>query len=238
MTVMLFYSHKKKELIALKKLGNEVVCRLSDEDWDLIDYEDSEKLMNFLSKNPTIDISCVDVVADSGVGVAERLRSNNKNTYIILLADATVSPVVYIKPTIMAGSLMLRPLTADTVKKVFTEAVKDYIHRFRESDDAVDNFIIESREGKQFVPYDRIIFFESRNKKIYVNTENEEYCFYDTLDNIERNIGENFVRCHRSFIVSKARIKKIQLSQNTVLLDTGYQLPLSRSYKSVVKELR
>ena len=82
------------------------------------------------------------------------------------------------------------------------------------------------------------MFFESRNKKVYVNTGFEEYSFYDTLDNIESRVGDGFVRCHRSFIIAKSRIKKVMLSQNTVILDTDCYIPLSRTYKSVLKELR
>lgn len=237
MIIMLAYSHSKKELVMLKKLGNEVICRLSEEDWDFLDYEDRNCLMEFLENNPSVDISCVDVVAENGVEAAEKLHANNKNTYIILVTDNTISPMVYIKPTIMAASLLIRPLDTENVKKVFTEIFGDFIRQFRTTDNN-ESFIIDNRDGRQFIPYDRIIFFESRNKKIYINTENEEYSFYDTLENIEQCLGDAFVRCHRSFIVAKTRIKKILLSQNTVLLDNDYQVPLSRSYKGVLKELR
>ncbi len=237
MICMMFYSHKKKELTAFRKIGGDIVCKISEEDWDMPLFDNKDEVLDFLSENPIIDISCVDVVAESGIEVAEKTRAGNKSAYIILLADSTVSPMLYIKPSIMAASLMLRPLTVDSVKEVFMQAIREFIREHRDEAES-ESFVIDNRDGKQFIPYDRIMFFESRNKKIYINTDNEEYCFYDTLDNIEQSIGDAFVRCHRSFIVAKSRIKKIMLSQNTLILDTDYQIPLSRSYKSVVKELR
>lgn len=238
MIVMLFYSHIKKELSVFSQLGYEISCRVSEDDWDFPKYSDAQELNAFLEKNPIIDIACVDVAAEGGISAAESMRSKSKGMYMILLTDATVSPASYIKPTIMAGSLLIRPLTADMVKQVFTEAIREYVRATAKENKPEDGFLVESRETRRLIPYAQIIFFESRNKKVYINTGFEEYSFYDTLDNIESRIGEDFVRCHRSYIVAKSHIKKVMLSQNTVLLDTDFSVPLSRSYKSVLKELR
>ena len=238
MIVMLFYSHVKKELSAFSELGYEISCRLSEDDWDFPGYSRYEELMDYLEHNPIIDIACVDVAADGGICAAENMRKRSRDMYIILLSDASVSPAAYIKPTIMAGSLLIRPLSVQTVKQVFTEAIKEYIRSIGADDEPKDGFLVESRETRRLIPYSQIIFFESRNKKVYINTGYEEYAFYDTLDNIESRIGDGFVRCHRSYIIAKSRIKKVMLSQNTVLLEDDYSIPLSRSYKSVLKELR
>ena len=238
MILMLFYSHVKKELSAFSQLGHEISCRVSEDDWDFPGYSRYEELMAFLHQNPIIDIACVDVAADGGISAAESMRKKSRDMYIILLSDASVSPASYIKPTIMAGSLLIRPLTAQAVKQVFTEAIGEYVRSICSDEKPKDGFLIENRETRRLIPYSQIIFFESRNKKVYINTGCEEYAFYDTLDNIESRIGDGFVRCHRSYIIAKSRIKKVMLSQNTVLLDDDYSIPLSRSYKSVLKELR
>ncbi len=238
MIVMLFYSHIKKELSAFSELGYEISCHVSDDDWDFPLYSEPAELKKFLEKNPIIDIACVDVAAKGGIEAAEKMRKRSRDMYIILLSDPTVSPVTYIKPTVMAGSLLIRPLTASAVKQVFTEAIKEYIKTIRGNEAEKDAFLVDNRETKRLIPYSQIVFFESRNKKVYVNTGFEEYSFYDTLDNIESRVGDGFVRCHRSFIIAKSRIKKVMLSQNTVILDTDCYIPLSRTYKSVLKELR
>lgn len=235
MISMLFYSDKKKELKAVVNAGNEVVCALSDEDWEFFTYSEREKIYELLAAHPAIDISCVDVAASDGIGIAEKLRTDNKNMYVILVTNPDISPVLYIRPTIMAGSLLIRPLNAETVKKVFFEAVREYLKTFYE-DGGEDSFAINTRDGRQLIPFNLILFFESRNKKIYVSTQTKEYSFYDTLDNLQDRLPDSFLRCHRSFIVSGAHIKNIRLSQNYIELENGVSVPLSRSYKSVVKE--
>lgn len=236
MISVLLYSHEKKELSAFVKLGKEIVCRISDDDWIFLSYSDRELVYSFLSEHPIVDISCVDIVADGGIALAEELRKANSEMHIILLADMSVSPVSYIRPSIMAGSLLLRPLTVQNVKSVFTEAVLSYVKKLQADNDNI--LLIENRDGRQPVPYSSIIYFESREKKIYVNTGVSEYPFYDTLDNLEKQLPDGFLRCHRSYIVAKNHIKKIFISQSTIVLDDDSELPLSRSYKSVFKELK
>lgn len=235
MILMLTYSRLKKELTSVKKCVFEVTCKLSDDDWDFFGFCDKQLLNEFLEGNPIIDMLCVDVSAESGIELAEKVRSKNSNTYIIILADTSVSPMLYIKPTIMASSLIMRPITEAEVKKVFLDAARVYLKRFCRNTEEGKFLVINNRDGRQLVPYDQIVFFESRSKKIFVDTEGIEYSFYDTLDNLEQKLSDDFVRCHRSFIVSRSHIKQIKLSQNVIILDDDRCIPLSRSYKKAFK---
>ncbi len=236
MITMLVYSHIKKEVKALTDAGNDIACKISDEDWDFLSCNEKSYMQEILQKQSVIDISCVDVAAENGIDFAEHLRESNRNMSIILLTNPEISPMMYIRPTIMASSLLVRPLTSAVVKKVFFETIRSYLDRFYSNNNA-ESFVINNRDGRQLVPYNSIRFFESRNKKIYVSTATEEYSFYDTLDNLEKTLSDDFVRCHRSFIVSKKYIKNIKLSKSLIVLDTDCLIPLSRSYKSMLKEI-
>ncbi len=68
--------------------------------------------------------------------------------------------------------------------------------------------VIENKGERQIIPYTNIMYLESRSKKIYVIVGNKEYSYYDTLDNLENKLGSEFIRCHRSYIVSRYYIKK------------------------------
>ena len=122
MISVLLYSHEKRELTLFSKTGREVVGKISADDWQFYGYRDCETIYRFLSEHPLIDISCVDVAAMDGIRLAEHLRKQNREMFMVLLADMSVSPMDYIRPTIMAGSLLMRPVCAENVKRVFTEA--------------------------------------------------------------------------------------------------------------------
>lgn len=182
-----------------------------------------------------LDISCVDICGNGGIDYAKKVRSTNKDMSILLIVDLSLSPATYIIPSIMAASLLIRPFDRAAVKNVLDTVLKDYCEYF-EQEDGGKSFVVETREGKRLVPYSGIAYFESRNKKIFLGTDNEEYSFYGTLDNLEETLDDRFIRCHRSFIAAKKRISKIVLSKNIVVLDNGCEIPLSRSYKGKVKE--
>ena len=237
MITMLMYSRVKNELRLLKDVGFEVSCRLSEDDWDFQTFDDIDEVSALLEKNPVLDLALMEVGDASGVRLCEQMRRRSAALYLILLTDLSVSPATYIKPTVMASSLILRPLTREGVTGVLTEAVRELMRR-RSGQDSEDVFVVDNRDGKRLIPLSQISFFESRNKKIIINTEYEEYSFYDTLDEIEARLGDGFVRCHRSFIVAKSKIKRIMLSGGVLLLEGDYQIPLSRSYKSYFKELK
>lgn len=191
--------------------------------------------MNRLKNCPVLDISCVDICGNGGIDYAKKVRSTNKDMSILLIVDLSLSPATYIIPSIMAASLLIRPFDRAAVKNVLDTVLKDYCEYF-EQEDGGKSFVVETREGKRLVPYSGIVYFESRNKKIFLGTDNEEYSFYGTLDNLEETLDDRFIRCHRSFIAAKKRISKIVLSKNIVVLDNGCEIPLSRSYKGKVKE--
>ena len=68
-------------------------------------------------------------------------------------------------------------------------------------------------------------------------TEFEEYDFYGTLDELENTLPEQFLRCHRSYIISVEKISLIKLSLHTVRLNNGCIIPVSRTYSKHLKEI-
>lgn len=233
MITMMVYSAVKKEITIIKKQGFEVICRISDEDWNFENYNTVEILEKFLSTNPIIDISCIDITAEDGIYVAEKVRRINRDMCMIVVADLKVPPTSYIKPSIMASSLLLKPLTDSNVNQVLSDTMSAFFYDCNKK-----SFVIDNRNGRQLIPYDKIFFFESRAKKIFVCTNGREYSFYDTLDSLEKKLDDSFIRCHRSYIVSRSQIRKIIFSQNIIELINDDVIPISRSYKSVLKELK
>ena len=96
--------------------------------------------------------------------------------------------------------------------------------------------MIESREGKQYIPLNQIYYVEAREKKIFIRTKQEEYGFYDTIENMEKKLPESFLRCHRSYIVNMSKVTAVKVSQSLIEVQDDLQVPLSRSYKKMVKE--
>lgn len=234
MISILLHSEEKNELKALEACAKHLSARLSEDDWD---YHCIMQLLEFLQKKPMLDIACIDVAAADGIDGAKKARELNRDSVIMLVADASVSPTLYITPDILAASLLLRPYTTTQMQHTLAAVIQAFLSRFEQTDRLENSFLIDNRDGRQYIPFERILYFEAFDKKILVVTDTTEYSFYDTLDSLEEKLPQQFIRCHRSFIVNGNKIEKMMLSRSTILLESGDEVSLSRSYKGSLKEI-
>lgn len=223
----------KKEMLLVEKEIRDRIALCTDEHLSFVSLYTRKDFEDFLKKNLQADVVCADITIFQGIEQVEELRKKYPKAAVILIADMTISPVTYMKPTILAAALLLKPLQKPMVEKVIEEVFQCYIQT--KVDEEV--FVVETREEKQRIPYSQILYFEARSKKIYVCTQNYEYGFYDTMDHLEEQYSAQFIRCHRSFMVNRKMIDQVKLSQNYLTLSGGVEIPLSRSYKSQIKEL-
>ena len=152
-----------------------------------------------------------------------------------LCAVFHLSPASYMKPSIMAGSLLLRPFRTEEIREAFSEAFGNFFKEDEENEEE-NQFIIDNREGKWRIDLEHVYYFEAREKKLFLNDGVREIGFYDTLDNIRKKLPAWFVRCHRSFLINGRKIEKLLLGQNLVVLKDGWEIPVSRTYKKEIKE--
>ena len=234
MISMVSLDSKTKEIKPLEACVRDVAAVLTDDKWNISIFDNLDEFDKYVSERPLVDLSCFDVTPDGAVDSLMDFRKNYDQAFLMLIADPTVSPLVYLNPGIRPDSLMMRPLTKDTVKGTLKDFISSYVSS-QEDTGSVKSFVIDSKEGKIAIPYNDIYYFEAREKKIFIRTMNDEYGFYETIENLEETIPDAFMRCHRSFIVNSAKIRKIMLSQNIMELSDGFDVPLSRSYKPLFK---
>lgn len=236
MISVLIVSTFSEEAHWIKDLYKDIAVKYSNDVWNYYLFTNYTSIPVFLNTVQNIDIACIDVTDEKGINIAECIRQRFSCCSIIIISDKTISPLRYIKPSITASSLLLRPFDKDcrfVLKDVFDEYVKAYFNDSMES-----SYCIENKDGKQIVPYNQIFYFESREKRIILATDHREFRFYDTLDRLEKQLPKGFIRCHRSFIVSREKIVSIKLSQHSIHLTNGGIVPISRTYKDAIKEIR
>ena len=188
----------------------------------------------FLKDRPLLDLACYDVSPKGSIDDLERIRRDYQKMRLLLIADASMSPMEYIRPTILASSLLLRPISPEQAREQLMELVEQFQDQAFHGQE--ESLVIETREGRTYVPLAQIYYFEAREKRVYVRLKKQEMAFYETMEHLEERLPDYFVRCHRSFIVSRQRIRKVMLSKSLIELEQGMQIPLSRSYKPAFKE--
>lgn len=230
------FDGQEEELNRLEHTMHDEAAFAGDDEWKWLFTSDFKKVLAAEDAFPVLDISCLDITGKGGTKRAEEVRSRYRESAIMIIADSKMSPLEYLKPSIQASSLLLRPVTEEMMKKT----IHDFIHAFTDAKagGTGTEYVVETREGKTFLPINKIAYFEARQKKIYIRVGAREYDTYDTIDRLAEKLPDQFMRSHRSFIVNRKMIDYIRLSENSIFLRDGSVIPLSRSYRSAFKSLQ
>lgn len=237
MVTVLSYLEKMKNIQLLQEEFHSQAAYYSDEDWKYYLCTRMEELRQTLLKDPMLDILCWNINGKDSLKELENTRKRYVEAFLLLIAEKTVSPMAYLRPSIKPTALLLQPFEKSQCEQVLGELIGSFCSRFGEKAQGdEETFLIETREDRWRIPISRISYVEARDKKIYVCTRSDSYGFYDTVDHMLELLPPYFIRCHRSYIVNKKKVKKIHFTEGMVELDTGETLPLSRSYRKAVKE--
>ena len=224
MITFLSVASKKEENNLMRESVREQAALRTDEMWKFHMFEQISRTEEFLKDIPVLDIISWDVTMNHSVGSLEKVRQDYKQAYLMVVADGSISPMMYLRPGIMPSSLLLKPVSRENLVMVVNEMMDAFTEKF------------DSKDVKQYIPLSQIYYIEAREKKIFIRTKQEEYGFYDTIENMEKKLPENFLRCHRSYIVNMSKVTAVKLSQSLIEIQNELQVPLSRSYKKTVKE--
>ncbi len=181
-----------------------------------------------------LNMALIDVTRDSGIDAAKLVRKKYSQVQILVIADLSVSPVMYLNPAIQPSALLLRSGSKQQkiqiLEDYFMLAIQPLLSENKE------HFWAKTRDGVQKILYRQILYFEAREKKIFIRTLKKEYGIAGTIDSILEKLPDHFARCHRSFIVNMNYVERLRLSDGTIYLPGMITIPVSRSYKAQLKE--
>lgn len=237
MVSMMIYGHVRREVESFGRLAKDIFAYLSEDELKLYCFFTLDTVREFLEQGMLLDLACISVAGEKEIALLHQIRSLYTQTELLLVADASISPMEYLTPSVRAASLLLHPYQEKQKEQVLRGFLRSCL---KDSADSVfrkkDFLVIENREGRTAVPYSQIYYIEVRERKIFIRIKNKEYSKYDSMEHMLEQLPDIFVRCHRSFAFNIQHLERIRLSENAVYLEHGMMVPLSRSYKSAVKE--
>lgn len=238
MVNMLVFDKKADDLERMVLTVRELIAYYSEDKWELESISRMELLKRYFEGKPVIDLACYDVSEKLNIDFLREIRRDGYgNVLLMLLADGRMSPTEYIKPEILASELLIKPYTEEQLRGKVRDLLSLYCNKTAD-ETPEDIFVIEAKDGKTRLPYQQIYYFEAREKKIFARTWKLEYPFYQTLEELEERLPEEFVRCHRSYIVNWRLVEKVDFSNGEILLTDDVSVPFSRMYKARLRTLR
>lgn len=181
-----------------------------------------------------LHIAIIDVAVEGGTKAAQTVRRRFPDVEMMVISEERISPLTYLTPAIRPAALLLRPYGNPEGKKALEEFFMLAAGPLFEKEDSW--FWAKTKEGTQKIPFRSILYFEAREKRIFVRTAAREYGTGGTIEKLMEDIPANFLRCHRSYVVNRDYIEWVRISEGTLQLMGGVQLPVSRSYKEGLKE--
>lgn len=237
MNGFLIVDANRSEVRLLRESFGSLVRYRADEDWMVLQINSTAELIAVTASLPQVDLTCIDITPQDGIPSAEQLRKEFSQALLVLITTPAVSPSAYIKPTVMPAGVLFRPIQGAQIRQVLPELLQAIHSQKTKTVFGNRSFTVNSRGSTYRIPLAEILYFEARNKRLFLCTRNREIEFYDTLEKIPERLPEQFVRCHKSFLVNSLAVEELQLGQNLLLMDSGrIQLPVSRTYKQQVKE--
>lgn len=163
----------------------------------------------------------------SGVEVSRYIRENKKDfmCQIVFISSKTAYAMELFQ--FQPLDFIVKPICREKVERVIIKGLRT-IGILRDSFDCT--------LGKSTIrtPMSQILYFESKGRQIKLVTGEGEIEFYDRISRVEQTLPPAFIRIHKSYIVNINAVRICRYDR--VILFDGCELPISRSYRDVVKE--
>ena len=188
-------------------------------------------IKTFNSKNALLNsaeefsIYILDIKGVDGLNIARSLRSRSSKSVIIFLTGYRD----YMEEAfdVNAFHYLIKPIAPERFKKIFTRALN-------EVNQSEKKIIIKSNNLQHVINLNDIIFVESSNKKIILHTTDNVYEVYSTMEQIEKQLENNFYRCHRCYLVNLTKI--LAYNSQLIKLINGEEILIAqKKYHEFVK---
>lgn len=184
---------------------------------DISCYSNAQELL-FDYTPDCFDVLLLDIQMDgeNGISLAKRIRSFNDDAVIIFIT--AVSDYVFDGYDVGAVQYLLKPVNEDKLFDCLNTALKNMPEKKK--------IIFESDGTNIAVTEDDILYAEAFSHKTKIVLSNREFFVNENISGIEQMLGDNFYKCHRSYIVNLKSINSIKKYE--AVMDNGASIPVSR----------
>lgn len=168
-----------------------------------------------------------------GIELAESIKELNKDSIIIFITGH--DKYAYDAYQVRAFHYLKKPVHKEKLRTSLKEVIT-YI-RQKQLQESPGTFAIRCRDEYVNIPYNEIIYFEKNRNKVNVICEDKVYQFYNSIKKLNNELmdKENFVQSHQGYIINADKI--ISFKNRVVILEDGYEIPVSRSNEKIIKKL-
>lgn len=212
------------------------ICMFEEYDFEVtLAATQPEKLLNKLSANPTQGIYFLDVELQNeklnGFELGKQIRQLDTRGFIVYITTHTELLSETFKYRVEAMDYITKDDSQHLLERIAL-SLAEINNRCKQDRRAEKEFFsVQRMNDSSYVPLAEIIYFETSAKKHVLNLVTEEAFieFYGKLADIQEQLGEKFIRTHRSYLVNCDYIAGIVKKEKLVQLTNGNTVLLSRN---------
>ena len=183
-------------------------------------FTSAESFLFRYAEDKEWDILLLDIEmgAMDGVSLAKKIRQDNETVQIVFITGFAD----YISEGYEVSALhyLMKPVKQEKMFAVLDRAVA--------ATQKTERVILLPVGGEMLrLPVGQVQYVEAFSHAVAIITGTDTIQVKMPISEIEKLLGNGFVRCHRSYLVGLKHIAR--LSRTEVILDSGKILPLSRS---------
>ncbi len=203
----------------------------------VLDTDNPNDVMDYIETNSVITIYYLDIKltqTTSGFDVAEKIRQKDYLSHIVFITNyGEMMPLTY-EYKLEALDYIVKS-NSDNVRQKLCESL-DFVEE-RQKNGYVRCLNIHNKQKNFSIPFDEVCYIESikSSHKLELYYDHGMFTFYGLLKDVESQLDNRFLRCHKSIIVNKDKIIAIDKQQRILKLTPGYECIYSAKYKEMIE---
>lgn len=198
-------------------------------------YDYDKKFMKIINNKMSNKIYILDIETPSasGIDIVRKIREIDVDSIIIFLTSHDELGYVILKQEFLFLSFICK---FDDYENKLKSSIKKALEMIGQKQ--VLNIL--DHNSIYTIPLKDILYItrDSVDRKIIVITDYSEFKMNRSLNDIYNELNDDFAFSHRSCIVNKDRIRKIDKKNNTILFDNGVQIDMvNQEFKKKMGEV-
>lgn len=201
------------EFLARARL-KELLLRI-DPDAEVIEAENGQQALDLCERyKPDTALVDIRMPGISGLELVYHLSVLDNSPAIIFTTAHTeyaleafeANAIDYLLKPVQIERLQRALQKADPITKIQSDSLRNSANRMH---------ISITQKGKiKLVPISSICYLKAENKYVVVKTLKEEYLMNETLNNLESELGDQFLRVHRNALISVNHLEGLEKNQD------------------------
>lgn len=191
--------------------------------------DDTDKILKYIDDNK-VDVVILDINLKSnksGLELASIIRERNKCTYIIFTtAHLEYAMMAYKFKTF---DYLAKPVTCERLEETIVRLFED-AHSSPKTYIKIDN-------KNTIIAENEILFIKRDGMKLVFHTSTRDYESYSSFNKIADSLPDNFIRCHKSFIININNIINLDPVSNIIYFEDNSTCDIGPKYKKDFMEV-